>query len=64
LRDEIQHAIDVLRLVQGAVNDGESHERITEIVEGLRHTGAKNRSGLLIGIAEALDDWLIGISTE
>jgi hypothetical protein len=63
LRDEIRHAIAVLRLVERAVRADASSERIAEIVRGLRHAAEINNSALLTGVAEALEDWLIGRET-
>lgn len=64
MRNELRHAIAVLRLLERAVINGEKVDRIAEIVEGLRHAGALNHSALLVGIAEALEDWLIELSRE
>lgn len=60
--DEIGYAIAILRLIQRTRERAPSDlqtQRIADIVAGLRYAGEAQRSPLLTGLAEALEDWLI-----
>ena len=61
--DEFEHAITVLRIVKAtrmaARTNAAAEKRIAEMVDRMRNAGETNNSSLLVGIAEALEDWLI-----
>jgi len=63
--DEFERAIVALRLAKrlqmAARNNVEAANRLGDVASRLRASGEQMQSPLLVGVAEALEDWLIGL---